>query len=57
MFIPQTKDSEEGKTGEGEPENGKHTNETQEASEPAGMSQKNNDRVRIGYRRYKIRRF
>ena len=43
--------------GEGEPENGKHTNETQEASEAAGMSQKNNDRVRIGNRRYKIRRF
>ena len=33
LFIPQTKDSEEGKTGEAEPENAKHTDETQEASE------------------------
>ena len=33
LFIPQTKDSEEGKIGEAEPENAKHTNETQEASE------------------------
>ena len=32
LLIPQTKDSEEGKTGEVEPENAKHTNETQEAS-------------------------
>ena len=33
LFIPQTKDSEEGKTGEAEPEDAKHTDETQEASE------------------------
>ena len=33
LFIPQTKDSEERKTGVAEPENGKNTNETQEASE------------------------
>ena len=33
LFIPQTKDSEEGKTGVAEPENGQNTNETQEASE------------------------
>ena len=33
LFILQTKDSDEGKTGEVEPENAKHTNETQEASE------------------------
>ena len=33
LFIPQTKDSEEGKTGEAGPENGQNTNETQEASE------------------------
>ena len=33
MFIPQTKDSEEGKTGETDPENAKHLNETHEASE------------------------
>ena len=33
LFTPQTKDSEEGKTGETEPENAKHTNETQGASE------------------------
>ena len=33
LFIPLTKDSEEGKTGEVEPENAKHTNETKEASE------------------------
>ena len=33
LFIPQTKDSEKGKTGEAEPESGQNTNETQEASE------------------------
>ena len=33
FFIPQTKDSDEGKIGEAEPENAKHTNEIQEASE------------------------
>ena len=33
LFIPQTKDSEEGKTVEAEPENAKHMNETQEANE------------------------
>ena len=33
LFIPQTKDSEEGKTGVAEPENAENTNETQEASE------------------------
>ena len=32
LFIPQTKDTEEGKTGDPEPENGKNSNETQEAS-------------------------
>ena len=33
LFIPQKKDSVEGKTGEAEPENAKHMDETQEASE------------------------
>ena len=33
LFIPQTKDSEEGNPGNPEPENGQDTNETQEASE------------------------
>ena len=33
LFIPQTKDSEEGKMGVAEPENAENTNETQEASE------------------------
>ena len=32
LFIPQTKDTEEGKTGEPEPENGKNPSEVQEAS-------------------------
>ena len=32
LFIPQTKDTAEGKTSEPEPENGKNSNETQEAS-------------------------
>ena len=32
LFIPQTKDTEEGKTGEPEPENGKNPSEAQEAS-------------------------
>ena len=33
LFIPQTKDSEEGKLGVAEPENGENTNETQETGE------------------------
>ena len=33
LFIPQTKDSEEGKPGVAEPENGENTNETQETGE------------------------
>ena len=33
LFIVQTKDSEEGKIVEAEPENGQNTNETQETSE------------------------
>ena len=33
LFIPQTKDSQEGKTGVAEPENDQNTNETQETSE------------------------
>ena len=33
LFVPQTKGTEEGKTGEPEPENGKNSNETREASE------------------------
>ena len=32
LFITQTKDTEEGKTGKAEPENGKYKSETQEAS-------------------------
>ena len=42
--------SEEGKTGEVEPENAEHINETQKASN-------NNDRVRIRNRGYEIKRF
>ena len=33
LFIPQTKDTEEGKTGKAEPKNGVNSNETQETSE------------------------
>ena len=33
LFIPQTKDSEEGNQGDPEPENGQDTNETQETNE------------------------
>ena len=40
-----------------EPENGQNTNETRRAARPAGMGQKNNDRVRIRNTRYKIKRF
>ena len=36
LFIPQTKDTEKGKTGEPEPENGKNPSEAQEASEASG---------------------
>ena len=38
LFIPQTKDSEEGKTGVTEPESTENTNETQEASEASEVS-------------------
>ena len=38
LFIPQTKDSEEGKTGVTEPESAENTNETQEASEASEVS-------------------
>ena len=40
LFIPQTKDTEEGKTGEAEPENGENSNETQETSETDGNGAK-----------------
>ena len=36
LFIPQTKDTEEGKTGKAEPKNGVNSNETQETSETVG---------------------
>ena len=36
LFIPQTKDTEEGKTGKAEPKNGVNSNETQETSETGG---------------------
>ena len=40
LFIPQIKDTEEGKTGEAEPENGENSNETQETSETDGNGAK-----------------
>ena len=40
LFIPQTKDLEEGETGVAEPENGRNTNETQETSEASGDGSK-----------------
>ena len=40
LFIPQTKDIQEGKTGEPEPENGKNPSEAQEASEASGHGAK-----------------
>ena len=36
LFIPQTKDTEEGKTDDSEPENAENSNETQEASQTSG---------------------
>ena len=36
LFIPQTKDTEEGKTGEPEPENAKNPTKAQKASEAGG---------------------
>ena len=53
MFI-QTKDKEEGKSGESEPENAAISVQTEEASE---MGQRNNDRRRVRNRRFKIKRF
>ena len=40
LFIPQTKDTEKGKTGEPEPENGKNPSEAQEASEASEVEAK-----------------
>ena len=40
LFIPQTKDTEEGKTGKAEPKNGVNSNETQETSETGGNGAK-----------------
>ena len=39
LFIPQRKDTEEGKTGELEPENGKNPSEAQEASRDGAKKQ------------------
>ena len=36
LFIPQTKDTEEGRTSKPEPENGKNPSEAQGASEASG---------------------
>ena len=57
MFIPQTKDTEEGKTDKPEPENCKNSNEIQETSKTSRDGQKDNDRMRVRNRRYKIKRF
>ena len=40
LFISQTKDSEEGKTGNPEPENAENKSETQETSETSGDGSK-----------------
>ena len=40
LFIPQTKDSEEGKTGDPESENAENKSETQETSETSGDGSK-----------------
>ena len=56
LFI-QTKDKEEGKSGESEPENAAISVQTEEASETSGMGQRNNDRRRVRNRRFKIKRF
>ena len=57
LFIPQTKNTEEGKKGEPEPENAELSNNTEEANEASGDGIKNNDRIRVRNRRYKIKRF
>ena len=54
LFIPQTKDSEEDKTGDPELKNAENKSET---SETSGIGQKNNDRIRFRNRRYKIKKF
>ena len=57
MFIPQRKHSEDGKTGEAKPENARIQMRPRRPVRPVGMGQKNNDRVSIRNRRYKIKRF
>ena len=56
LFI-QTKDKEEGKSGESEPENAAISVQTEEASDTSGMGQRNNNRRRVRNRRFKIKRF
>ena len=56
MFI-QTKDKEEGKSGESDPENAAISVQTEEASDTSGMGQRNNNRRRVRNRRFKIKRF
>ena len=56
MFI-QTKDKEEGKSGESEPENAAISVQTEEASDTSRMGQRNNNRRRVRNRRFKIKRF
>ena len=40
LFIPRTKDTEEGKTGDPEPENAKNPTKAQEASAASGDGEK-----------------
>ena len=55
LFIPQTKDTEEGKTGEAEPEMARTQMRPRRPVGSAGMGENNNDRIRIRNRRYKIK--
>ena len=57
LFIPQTKDSEEGNPGDPEPEMARTQMRPRRPARPAGRGEKNNDQIRIRNRRYKIKRY
>ena len=55
-LLIQNKEKEEANLGEPEREKGKNSVQTKKASQTSGMGEKNNDRIRVRMRRYKIKR-
>ena len=57
LFVLKEKDKEESKTGEPEPENTELSERPRRPMRPAVRGEKNNDRIRVRNKRYKIKRF